>query len=214
MIWRYPTGPGGKRIEQRSVHGTAPEWLPRVVYNGKERILLNNTASLVWVANLDALELHVPFDRYDRKDYPTELVFDLDPPDDRSFALVSETALALKEVLDSLGLFSVPKTSGATGLQIYIPIEPKYTFAETRKINKFIADYMSQKNAGSNHLGTGGGQTALKIIFRLFAALAGPNDGSPLLRARAHDANRFHSGHLGRSRQRLQTDRFYSIKCD
>lgn len=168
MIWRYPTGPGGKRIEQRSVHGTAPEWLPRVVYNGKERILLNNTASLVWVANLDALELHVPFDRYDRKDYPTELVFDLDPPDDRSFALVSETALALKEVLDSLGLFSVPKTSGATGLQIYIPIEPKYTFAETRKINKFIADYMSQKKCRIkspwNGWWTNGAQNYISII--------------------------------------------------
>lgn len=145
MIWRYPGGVSGKRIEERSVHGQAPDWLPQVSYQGKQRILLNNAAALVWVANLDALELHVPFDRYDHKNYPTELVFDLDPPDDDHFELVLEVALILKKVLDSLGLISVPKTSGATGLQAYIPIEPKYTFEEARTINQFIADYMAER---------------------------------------------------------------------
>jgi bifunctional non-homologous end joining protein LigD len=146
MIWRYPQGIASKKIEVRSVHSSPPEWLPRILYNGKERILLNNTPTLVWVANVGALELHVPFDHYYRKDYPTELIFDLDPPDDAHFELVLEIALKLKQVLDSLGLFSVPKTSGATGLQIYLPIEPKYTFEETRKINKFVAQYMAQQN--------------------------------------------------------------------
>jgi bifunctional non-homologous end joining protein LigD len=146
MTWRYPNGVAGKKIEERSVHHTPPEWLQRIEYKGKERILLNNTPTLVWVANFGALELHVPFDRYDHKDYPTELVFDLDPPDDEHFELVLEVALKLKQVLDSLGLFSVPKTSGATGLQIYLPIEPKYSFEETRKINKFVAEYLAQQN--------------------------------------------------------------------
>jgi bifunctional non-homologous end joining protein LigD len=142
MIWRYPGGITGRRIEERSIHGPAPEWVPRVMYNGKERILLNNLATLVYVANLGGCELHVPFDMHYRKDYPTELVFDLDPPDGDSFGLVLEVALKLREVLNSLSLYSFPKTSGATGMQIFVPIEPKYTFEQTRRINRFIAEYM------------------------------------------------------------------------
>jgi bifunctional non-homologous end joining protein LigD len=145
MIWRYPDGIGGKRIEQRSIHGTAPTWVPRVKYNDKDRILLNDAATLVWAANLGALELHVPFDKHNHKDYPTELVFDLDPADDRSFELVIEVALKVRDVLASLSLASIAKTSGATGLQIYVPITPLYTFEETRKVNRFIADYMIEQ---------------------------------------------------------------------
>lgn len=145
MIWRYPGGISGKRIEERSVHGTAPEWVPRVVYNGKERILLNDRATLVWAANSGALEFHVPFDRHYRKDYPTELVFDLDPAEGMDYGIVLETALRLREVLDGLSLRSFPKTSGATGLQVYVPIEPAYPFEETRKINRFVAEYLHER---------------------------------------------------------------------
>jgi bifunctional non-homologous end joining protein LigD len=145
MVWRYPEGITGRRVEERSIHGVAPAWVPRVVYTDKERILLNNIATLVWVANRGAVELHVPFDRHYRKDYPTELVFDLDPAENMDFRVVLEVALKLKDVLHSLSLQSFPKTSGATGLQIFVPIEPKYTFEEARRINEFIAKYMLQQ---------------------------------------------------------------------
>ncbi|WP_217595160.1 non-homologous end-joining DNA ligase [Cohnella sp. GbtcB17] len=148
MVWRYPDGIGGKRVEERSVHGEAPDWLPRVAYGGKERILLNDAATLVWLANRGAIELHVPFDRYDRKDVPTELVFDLDPAAGMPFEAVREVALKLKETLDGLSLASFPKTSGATGLQVYVPIEPKYTFEDTRLINAFVARYMQEQLPG------------------------------------------------------------------
>jgi bifunctional non-homologous end joining protein LigD len=142
MIWRYPNGIAGRRIEERSIHGKAPEWVPRVIYKEKERILLNDAATLVWAANLNACELHVPFDQHHKKDYPTELVFDLDPAGDNDFGLVLEVALKLKEVLHGLSLHSVPKTSGATGMQIFVPIEPRYMFEEARQINRFVANYM------------------------------------------------------------------------
>ncbi|TJY40705.1 DNA polymerase domain-containing protein [Cohnella pontilimi] len=145
MVWRYPNGIQGRRVEERSIHGHAPDWVPRVEYADKERILLNDTATLVWVANRGGIELHVPFDRHDRKDYPTELVFDLDPADSMPFDAVREVALKLRDVLEGLSLQSFPKTSGATGLQIFVPIEPKYTFEETRRINTFIARYMLQQ---------------------------------------------------------------------
>lgn len=144
MMWRYPEGAGTRRIEEKAVPAYAPDWIPRVFYKDKDWILLNDAATLAWVASLAALELHVPFDRCDRTGYPTELVFDLDPPDGAHFSLVLEVALRLRQVLDSLSLRSVPKTSGATGLQIHVPIAPAYTFEECRLVNKFIADYLAQ----------------------------------------------------------------------
>lgn len=148
MVWRYPDGANGRRIEERSIHGAAPDWVQRVLYNNKERILLNNAATLVWAANLGALEFHVPFDKHTKKDYPTELVFDLDPSAGTSFETVIETALKVKEALASLSLSGIPKTSGATGLQIYVPIRSDYTFEETRQVNKFIADYIVHQLPG------------------------------------------------------------------
>jgi bifunctional non-homologous end joining protein LigD len=148
MIWRYPEGAAGRRFEERSIHGRAPEWIPRVVYREKERILLNDAATLIWVANLDALELHVPFDKYMRKDIPAELVLDLDPPDANSFSLVTEVALAARDVLRSLALNSVPKTSGATGIQIYVPIKPEYPYEDVRTVNRFLAEYLQQRLPG------------------------------------------------------------------
>ncbi len=145
MLWLYPHGIAGKRIEKRSVPASAPEWVSRVYYKNKERILLNDTATLVWAANYGALEFHVPFDRYDKTDFPMEMVFDLDPPDDASFNCVTEVALKLKELLHSLGLLSVPRTSGSSGLQVYVPIEPVYTFEQTRKITAFIAEYFREQ---------------------------------------------------------------------
>ncbi|WP_018131514.1 non-homologous end-joining DNA ligase [Effusibacillus pohliae] len=146
MMWRYPDGVGTKRIEEKAVPDFAPDWIPRAFYKDKHWILLNDAATLAWVGNYAALELHVSFDRYWKKNYPTELVFDLDPADPVDFERVLEVALQLKAVLDSLSLVSVAKISGATDLQIYVPIDCRYTFEETRKINKFIAEYMARQN--------------------------------------------------------------------
>jgi bifunctional non-homologous end joining protein LigD len=107
--------------------------------------LLNVQATLVWAANYGAIEFHVPFDRYDKPDYPAELVFDLDPPDDDSFTLVLEVSMRLKELLDSLGLHSVPRTSGSSGMQVFVPINRDYSFEQTRKINTFIAHYFEEQ---------------------------------------------------------------------
>ncbi|MFZ5752683.1 MAG: non-homologous end-joining DNA ligase [Bacillota bacterium] len=143
---RFPDGIDGKSFYQKEIPPFAPEWMERAFYSDKNWILLNDIATLVWVANLASLEIHVPFDQYVKPDYPTELTLDLDPMDTDNFDLVREIALKSREVIDSLGLFSVIKTSGATGLQVYIPIEPRYTYEEARLINTFIARYIAEKN--------------------------------------------------------------------
>ncbi|WP_257349710.1 non-homologous end-joining DNA ligase [Pseudalkalibacillus decolorationis] len=144
MYWLYPRGLNHSKVEKRSLPTGAPDWISSTFYKGKERILLNDQATLIWLANLQALELHVPFDQYTHQDFPTELVFDLDPSTDE-FDLVLETALELKAVLDGMGLQSIPKTSGKTGLQVYVPIQPNFSFEETRMINQFVAEYMLEK---------------------------------------------------------------------
>ncbi|WP_409304198.1 non-homologous end-joining DNA ligase [Peribacillus sp. SCS-155] len=148
MIWLYPHGINGKKIEKRSLPASAPEWVNCAMYKEKQRILLNDPATLVWAANYGALEFHVPFDRYTKENFPLELVFDLDPSENNSFDLVLEVALALKALLDSLNLISIPRTSGSTGMQIFVPISADYTFEETRQINTFIAEYFQEKMPG------------------------------------------------------------------
>ena len=145
MIWVYPHGLSGKKIEKRSVPQTAPEWISHTFYKEKERILLNDRATLVWAANYGGIEFHVPFDRHDKTDYPLEMVFDLDPPDDNSFDLVLEVAIKLKQLLESLGLISVPRTSGSLGMQVFVPIQPHYSFEQTRKIKTFVAQYFGEQ---------------------------------------------------------------------
>lgn len=143
---RYPHGIGGKSFYQKEIPEYAPQWIERVNYGNKNWILLNEPATLVWVANQGALELHLPFNLYFRENKPQEIIIDLDPMDTENFQLVREVALKSKEVLNSLGLWGVAKTSGATGLQIYIPIEPRYSYEEVRLINTFIAKYIAEKN--------------------------------------------------------------------
>lgn len=142
---RYPDGISGKSFFQKEIPRYAPDWIPRHRAGDKQWILLNDLATLVWVANQAALELHLPFNKAGQEECPSELVLDLDPMDETNFALVIEIALRTKEVLDSFGLFSVVKTSGATGLQIYVPLAPVYTYEETRKVNELVARYLAAK---------------------------------------------------------------------
>lgn len=145
---RYPDGVDGKSFYQKALPAHVPAWLAQVSSEGKRRVLLNNAATLAWVAAQGALELHTPFNTYDQKECPRELIIDLDPMDVNNFDLVREIALETRLVLDSLGLISAVKTSGATGLQIYVPIAPRYSYEDTRQVNLFIARYIAEKKKG------------------------------------------------------------------
>ncbi|GAB7387560.1 hypothetical protein BSNK01_13970 [Bacillaceae bacterium] len=140
-IVRYPDGVGGKHFFQKNAPDYTPSWVSTCRWGKVNYILLNDLPTLIWLGNQAALELHVSFHTaYDER--PTELVFDLDPSVQGDFSHVAEIALQLRDVLGRLGLNSWSKTSGATGLQLYVPIERKYRFEETRRIARFIAEYM------------------------------------------------------------------------
>lgn len=142
-VIRYPDGVNGKHFYQKNIPSHAPEWVQWKREEDTEYILLQDTPTLVWLATQAALEFHTSFHFAD-SDRPAELVFDLDPSVE-GFAAVTEVALALYSTLKSLGLKAVPKTSGATGIQVYVPIERRYSFDETRQVGKFLGEYLREK---------------------------------------------------------------------
>jgi bifunctional non-homologous end joining protein LigD len=142
---RYPHGAGGDFFYQKNVPSHAPEWIATARDGSVTYILLEDTPTLVWLANLACLEFHLSFQRVDDPDHPPELVFDLDPSVE-GFDRVMEVALLLRELLNHLELDAWVKTSGATGLQLYIPLKGRLSFEQTRKVSRFIAQYLEEKH--------------------------------------------------------------------
>ncbi len=142
---RYPDGAGGKSFFQKNTPDYAPEWVEKAEWRENRYTLLNSLSTLAWLGNQATLEFHTGFHRVRKENHPTDLVFDLDPSEGQKFEDVIEVALDIHETLMELNIQSWIKTSGATGLQIYIPIGQRYDYNAARKINEFFGRYFSQK---------------------------------------------------------------------
>lgn len=142
---RYPNGVEGKSFYQKDMPKAAPDWVPTHYWHENNYILLNDLAVLAWLGNQAALEFHIPFNLYNNESHPTSLVFDLDPSQGQTFEDAVEVALLIHQDLQDLNITSLVKTSGASGLQIYIPVGGKYDYETARKINEFFAVFFSQK---------------------------------------------------------------------
>ncbi len=142
---RYPDGVNGKSFYQKNIPDYAPDWVNHQQWNDINYIVLNKASTLAWLGNQAALELHTSFNVHQEPMSPTSLVFDLDPSEGQTFDQVVEVALIVYETLNSLGIEAWIKTSGATGLQIYIPTGNQYTYDQARKINQFFGMYFSEK---------------------------------------------------------------------
>lgn len=143
---RYPDGIEGESFYQKNCPSYAPEFVTTYSHDQTRYIVCNDLQTLLWLGNQAATEFHVPFETIKSLGYPTEIVFDLDPPSINDFNLAMQAALALKEVLDKFGLSSFAKTSGGKGLQVYIPLpDASYSYEATRHFTKFIAEYLVAK---------------------------------------------------------------------
>jgi len=96
-------------------------------------IVCDDLDTLVWLANLAALELNIMLSRTDAPSTPDMLLFDLDPEPPAGFPEARIAAVQLAEILDDLGLASYPKTSGKKGLHVVVPLEKRYRFEQTRQ---------------------------------------------------------------------------------
>jgi bifunctional non-homologous end joining protein LigD len=143
VFTRYPNGIYDKAFYQKNVPDYAPKWLHTVDITSHEGIvtkyiIINDAKSLIWAANQACLELHPWLSRTSSLGNPDFIIFDLDPMENTDFEDARKVALALKQLFDSEGLLSFPKTSGSTGLQVYIPIAAKYTYEQAREFAKLL----------------------------------------------------------------------------
>ena len=141
---RHPNGINGKSFYQKDVEGKVPEWIKTHAdfseSNNKtiHYFVCRDEASLLYMVNLGCIEIHPWHSVIATPDNPDYCLIDLDPLE-IGFDKVVETALTVKEVLNELDIRSYPKTSGATGIHIYIPLGGMYHYNESRLIAQIIA---------------------------------------------------------------------------
>ncbi len=125
----FPEGVGGKSFYQKQCPPDAPDWLKTVVLPSSRRktiewCLVNDIPSMVYMANRSVIEMHTWFSRLPDLSRPDVAVIDLDPSGGTGFAEALVIARAFRYLLDRLGIYAVPKTSGSRGIHIMIPIRP------------------------------------------------------------------------------------------
>lgn len=141
---RYPHGAGGDFFYQKNAPDPVPEFVRTEVHEGIRYVVMDNLPDLLWLGNLAALEFH-PSLHAVGSHLPCEWMIDLDPSQEEE-PRIMQAALIVGETLTSLGLRSVPKTSGATGIQIIVPIRQGITFDQLRDIGYFVGKYVTQKH--------------------------------------------------------------------
>lgn len=136
---RCPDGIHREHFYQKHLPEYAPPFLEGWQAGEEQAILCNNLESLIWLANHGAVEYPIPFQEAGCT-FPSEIVFDLDPPDSEHFHLAITAANLIKPMLDELKLISYVKTSGNKGLQIYIPLpEDSLSYEQTAIFTQAIA---------------------------------------------------------------------------
>ena len=151
QMLRYPDGVDGFFFYQKRVPKQHPEWLETVhiLFPGSGRTadfpVVMDAASLAWIVNLGCIDLHTWHCRVDDVEKPDYMLIDLDPSEGNPWSSVREIAHVVKEVMDELDLPSFPKTSGATGLHIQVPLRPELRFTEVRRFAKALAQEVERR---------------------------------------------------------------------
>ena len=137
---RMPDGLAGQPFYEKQVPAHAPDWLPTAAVPSEddtrvvEFVVVQDLASLLYVVNLGCIEMHPLHARAGSLDRPDYAFFDLDPFEPYTYEDVRTVAKLVKVVLDGLGLRGYPKTSGATGMQVFVPLDGTHTHADAREL--------------------------------------------------------------------------------
>lgn len=150
---RYPDGIHGKLFYEKNAPRYTPEWVKtfpipressgRSVIN---YILINDTATLVWLANLANLEIHPFLHRVPKTDTPTSVVFDLDPGEHADVLDCAIVAFRLRDYLESLKLQCFAKVSGSRGLHIHVPLNSPATYERTKPFAHSVAEFLEAEH--------------------------------------------------------------------
>jgi bifunctional non-homologous end joining protein LigD len=156
---RYPDGWKGNFFFQKDAPKHMPDWIPTVAVQATTREtprktrtihapLVNDELALLWMVNMGCIDLNTWYSRVDKPERPEFVLFDLDPSPDVGFAETIEVALLVKQALDTLELESFPKTSGADGIHVLVPIGRRHTYEDTRQFAEIIARALAATHRG------------------------------------------------------------------
>ncbi len=188
----HPDGIHGKSYWVKDKPDYAPDWIPTFRYQDqkslKDWILIEEVATLAWLANHAVIDMHPWYSRVDKPVYPDWSVVDLDPAEGATFKDVIAVAKVVKTALDHLKLTALLKTTGQSGLHIYIPIERRYTLDESRgfvaKLAHTIAELMPDKVTEVWEVRRRTGKIRIDYTQNVInKTLAGPYSVRPALRA-------------------------------
>ena len=133
----FPDGISGPSFYQKDKPGFTPKWIKSWTDHadrdgGIDYVLGNDLATLIWMANYTAIEIHPWLSRIDKPDQPDFAMIDLDPAAGATWSDVKEAALIVRDILHGLDLEGFPKTTGSRGIHVLVPIARRYSFEESR----------------------------------------------------------------------------------
>ncbi len=156
-LHRFPNGPDGPGFWQKDIPSTAPTWLRRwhevgvEAREANEHLIADRVAALAWLGNQAAFEVHAWTSRLEDPARPTFALIDIDPGEKTTWDETLTLARLYRTALGHLSVRGYPKTTGRRGVQVWIPIVPKYTFADTsawveklsRAVGQIVPDLVS-----------------------------------------------------------------------
>src|SRR5271167_1261893 len=149
---RYPNGVDEEFFYEKNAPQHRPDWVKTApIWSGRNRrtihyILADDLATLVWLANLAAIELHPSLALAKDITCPTEMVFDLDPGPPANIVQCCQVGLWLREIFEHFGLRSFPKTSGSKGLQVYVPLNSPTSYEVTKTFAHALARLLENEH--------------------------------------------------------------------
>ncbi|HEX2436055.1 MAG TPA: non-homologous end-joining DNA ligase [Solirubrobacterales bacterium] len=147
---RFPEGVGASSFFEKRCPKHRPEWVETAaIWSEREDgeiefCVCNDKPTLVWMAQLAALELHPSLSRAGRMESPTVLAFDLDPGEPADVIDCARVALQVRSLFDGLGVECFPKTSGGKGLQVYVPLNADVTYETTKPYAHAVAQLLEK----------------------------------------------------------------------
>ena len=154
MMHRFPEGLAGDKVHQKRVPHGAPAWLETVrvtfprYHRTADELCVTELGAVIWAVQMSTVEFHPWNSRRADTEVPDEWRIDLDPMPECDFATVRRVAHIAHEVLDELGATGFPKTSGGSGLHVYVRIAPEWGFADVRRAALAFAREVERRSAG------------------------------------------------------------------
>jgi DNA ligase D len=151
MLHRFPKGLAGDKVHQKRLPAGAPDWVETVELffprwgRTADELCVTELASVIWAVQMSTVEFHPWNSRRGSTELPDEWRIDLDPGPTCTYDTVRRVAPVVHEVLEELGAVGFPKTSGGSGLHVYVRIAPEYDFTDVRRAAHAFARMVEQR---------------------------------------------------------------------